>query len=227
MLSVMLLALVAAPAPDLSIDEIQLWLTYYYLKPRPELTLPSLAIMERELQRTKGRSLADEVERGGMRTFYAKVFERNPSVVEEAAQKLSSMSPSQQAFTREALRRCGTPECAQALGSNALNPTAASGPDPGTLDDSWAAFFATGEAKYVQEIIEVLPWSETHGDTNRLLAGGAAKWSLASNAYQHRRVLEICGRTAATASDPTKRLLREIVAQAEKERAKNPPPEPK
>jgi hypothetical protein len=227
MAAVLIIAVLAASQSQPSIEEVHLWLTYYYLKPRPELTVPSLGVIDRELQKEEGRSLADEVGRGGMRTFYARVFEQNVAVVEEAAQKLPSMPTGQQAFIREALRRCGTPDCARVLGAQSADRVTPPRQDPGTLDDSWAAFFATGDAKYVQEVIEVLPWSEIRGDVARLLTGGAARWSLASNAYQHRRVLEICEQAAAPAIGPTKRLLDEIVAEAKSERAKNPPPEPK
>src|SRR5260370_37528266 len=79
MIPVVLLVLAAtAQEPFRSQAELQAWLTYYYLRPRPELTIPSLDFMERELQKAKGGSLADEVSRGGMGTFYAKILEQNP-----------------------------------------------------------------------------------------------------------------------------------------------------
>jgi hypothetical protein len=69
-LSLLLIIVVQAEAPQPSPEELQLWLTYYYLKPRPELLLPSLPVMDRELRRATGHSLTDEVDCGGMRTFY-------------------------------------------------------------------------------------------------------------------------------------------------------------
>ena len=227
MLPLALFVALAAEPPLPSAEEVQLWLTYYYLKPQPTLTLPSLAVMDRELQKAKGRSLLDEVDRGGMRTFYGHVFAQNETLVTEVAQKLPFLPAGQQAFVREALRRCGTPTCAQVLRASPSDSVQAPEAEPGTLDDSWAAFFATGDVKYVREVIEVLPWSEVRGDVNRLLTGGAARWSLASNAYQHGRVLALCEEAAAVSTGATKRLLDEIVAEAKTERAKNPPPEPK
>jgi hypothetical protein len=58
------------------------------------------------------------------------------------------------------------------------------------------------------------------------VTGGAAKWSLASNAYQHGRVLAILEREVATAEAPTRALLEELIDKAKAERAKTPPPEP-
>jgi hypothetical protein len=95
------------------------------------------------------------------------------------------------------------------------------------LDDYWAAFVATGDKVHVEKVISALPLVEVRGDVDRLMIGGAAKWSLSSNAYQHSRVLEICKAAAMVAEEPGKKLLNEIIAEAEKERAKNPPPEPR
>jgi len=215
-----------AEAPPSS-EAVQLWFTYYYLKPRPELALPSLGVIERELQQEKGRSLADEVTRGGLRTFYAHVFAQNDALVREVERRLPTLSVGQQAFVREALRRCPSAACALVVPAGPVALRRSPQPDPGTLDDAWAAFFATGDARYVDAVIGVLPWLEVRGDPQRLLTGGAARWSLASNAYQHARVLAICEESAASASGPTKRVLDEIISQAKAERAKNPPPEPR
>jgi hypothetical protein len=223
----LLTALVFAGEPVFrTADDVQSWLTYYYLKPRPELTLQSLSVMDRELQARKGRSLGDEVGRGGLRSFYAHVFADNPKVAAEAGGALPTLPDGQRAFVVEALGRCATPACKSALPA-ASSPSLPTGPDPGTLDDSWASFFATGDAKYVREVIEVLPWVQVRGDVNRMLTGGAAQWSLASNAHQHTRVLAILEEELKTAKEPTKALLREVIDGAKAERAKSPPPEPK
>jgi len=223
---VLAFALLLVDEPFRSAEEVQSWLTYYYLKPRPELALKSLAIMDRELRARKGRSLADEVERGGMRSFYARVFADNPKVADEAGVTLAGLPAGQKEFVVEALRRCGTAACKRSLPKGDAAPSATVAPDPGTLDDSWASFSATGDAKYVREVIDVLPWVEVRGDVNRLLTGGAAKWSLASNAYQHTRVLTILEQEVTTAKPPTKALLQELIEGAKAERAKSPPPEP-
>jgi len=60
-----------------------------------------------------------------------------------------------------------------------------------------------------------------------MLTGGAARWSLASNAHQHGRVLAILDERVLTASEPTKRLLQEIIDEARAARAAHPPPEPR
>jgi hypothetical protein len=210
-----------------SADELQSWLTYYYLKPRPELLLPSLAVMDRELQRGKGRSLSDQVRRGGMRTFYAKVLAQNDKIVDEVERQLPTLPAGQQEFITEALRRCGTKACLRALNSDIplvsdMDQITA----PTDLDDRWGAFFATGDARYVREIMEVLDFAEDKRDPTVLVVAGAARWSLTSNAYQHKRVLAICEEGARASKGARKLILDEIISRAKVERAKKPPNEP-
>ena len=227
-LSLLLIMLVQAGPTQPSPDELQLWFTYYYLKPRPELLLPSLNVVDRDLRREKRGSLAKEVNRGGLRTFYAKVLAQNDQVVGEVARRLSSLPRGQQAFITEALRRCGTQACLGALRTDSRRPSNRDQPaTPEDLDDNWAAFFATGDERYVRAIIELLPWSEEKDDLMRLATGGAARWSLASNAYQHSRVLAICEESAGTSEGARRRILDEIVSRAKAQRAKKPPAEPK
>jgi hypothetical protein len=215
----------AAPQLTPEVEKMQLWLTYYYLDPRPELALSSLDVIDREMQK-QGRSIEGEAARGGLRSFYARVFAQNDSLVAETAARLPTLPSGQQTFLREVLRRCATAACMKALGPGAATPPSPSAViDPATLDDWWAAFFATGEADYVRKIVAVLPWSEVRGDTDRLITGSAARWSLTSNAYQHARVLAVCEEIARTATEPTAGLLRAIIDDAKAERAKTPPPD--
>lgn len=62
---------------------------------------------------------------------------------------------------------------------------------PQTLDMLWSTFFATGDSEPVERIISVLPEAE-NGHGQEIIVGNAAKWSLASNSRQHKRVNEIC-----------------------------------
>ncbi len=212
-------------SPFASTDELQRWLTYYYLKPQPELTVRSLPVLDAAMREGKKRSLADEASRGGLRTFYAKVLEANDPVVRELETSVQSLSEEVSAFAREALRRCGSAECARVVGEFEPEDGEAE-PSASTLDDSWAAFMATGETRYVDEVISALPLVEVRGDPDRLIIGGAARWSLASNAYQHEKVLAACEAALENVDASTKRLLEEIISEAKAERIANPPANP-
>jgi hypothetical protein len=205
--------------------EMQQWMTYYYLDPQPQHAIAYLMPLNEALQASKGRSLADEVNRGGLRSFYSKVFAQSDETVRELEVTLSTQPEEVRAFALEALRRCGTRECLRVSGTSASAP--ALGESKEQLDDAWASFMATGEEQYVEAVVSALPLLEVRGDPSRLVVGGAAKWSLESNAYQHSRVLDACRRLAETVEPNTAAVLREIVASAEAKRLSNPPPEPR
>ncbi|MDN3585194.1 hypothetical protein QWY86_00840 [Pedobacter aquatilis] len=48
-------------------------------------------------------------------------------------------------------------------------------------DMNWSSFFATGNTKYLDNIISQIPNMENRVDVNLFLTGGSAKWSLCSN----------------------------------------------
>src|SRR5205814_1484045 len=96
--------------------------TYYYLKPRPELVIPSLSGQDKEVQ-AEGRSLAAEGERGGLRTFYAQIFAHNEPVVADLERALDSLPSAQQTFVRATLRRCAAPACSRVLKERPSPPT--------------------------------------------------------------------------------------------------------
>ena len=55
-------------------------------------------------------------------------------------------------------------------------------------DMNWSSFFATGNTKYVDNIITNISYSENRSDINLFLAGATAKWSLCSNGHQDKVV---------------------------------------
>jgi len=88
---------------------------------------------------------------------------------------------------------------------------------PWVLDALWGKFMATGESTPVKRIITTLPWLDAKGDVNLLLVGGSARWSLTSNAVQHKRVLEICEETAKNQTGEVAVKLAEVIENAKKE----------
>jgi hypothetical protein len=102
---------------------------------------------------------------------------------------------------------------------------------PLVLDALWGTFMATGEAAPVECIIAVLPWvwqldsrntpQDAQGNRQldfRFLIGGAAEWSLSSNARQHPKVLAICEAVMGkTGDDKLADALTRIVTSAKAE----------
>lgn len=85
------------------------------------------------------------------------------------------------------------------------------------LDALWGKFMATGDSAPVERIISTLPWIDVKGDVNRLVVGGAAGWSLTSNAVQHKRVLELCEAAEKTQTTEVAAKLREVIKNAKNE----------
>ncbi|RJX32775.1 MAG: hypothetical protein C4516_03275 [Oxalobacter sp.] len=85
------------------------------------------------------------------------------------------------------------------------------------LDALWGDFMATGDDAPIVRIISALPWINVRGDTSRLLVGGAARWSLISNAIQHKPVMAVCQRELASQPGEVTAVLREVIAEAEKD----------
>lgn len=55
-------------------------------------------------------------------------------------------------------------------------------------DMNWASYFATGNVKYIDNIISKVTYENERTDINLFLAGATAKWSLCSNASQDKLV---------------------------------------
>ncbi|MBC5846207.1 hypothetical protein H8R25_17475 [Flavobacterium sp. F-392] len=55
-------------------------------------------------------------------------------------------------------------------------------------DRNWASYFATGNLKYIDNIIANVPYENERTDLSLFLAGASAKWSLCSNAKQDELV---------------------------------------
>lgn len=60
--------------------------------------------------------------------------------------------------------------------------------DPSFNDMNWSSFFATGNTKYLDNIISNIQYAENRSDLNLFLAGETAKWSLCSNSKQDKVV---------------------------------------
>ena len=86
------------------------------------------------------------------------------------------------------------------------------------LDALWGKFMATGRKEPVERIMAVLPWIDIKGDVNRLLVGGAARWSLASNAVQHDLVFKFCEEAMKNQSEEVTLKLQEVLENSEKDR---------
>lgn len=61
---------------------------------------------------------------------------------------------------------------------------------PAFNDMNWSSYFATGNVKFLDNIISNISLAEDRIDRNLFLTGASAKWSLCSNARQDKQVKE-------------------------------------
>lgn len=204
-------------------QDLNQWLTYYYLHPQPDLVVPATLLAEK-----KGY-LSSEAG-GPYMAFLSRVFAENPSKLGTWIKQLDSIPLRDKPMLWTALYWSHTKESATVLdeivktlppkGQESLVEQIAKPPEPiekvtvsgpGVLDMLWGAFFATGDEKYVKRLISVLPWESQNKDLIKMQVGASARWSLTSNAEQHSKVLEICQQVRET--EPSLRAVLDPVIE--------------
>ena len=204
--------------------ELEEWLTFYYLHPRPELTISAWKRM------AQAKMFSREDLRPGLVSFYAGLFRREPSLsmtlvteVHDADSRLTLASAAWLANTDnavdvlDALSKNATPDEKSAL----KDLTYRTPPDIATkpittewnLDELWATFFATGADMYVQKISSTLAWAADPDPVRRNIAQEAHR-TLVSNGVGHPRVLKICEADLSHATNPQKDALAAVLSEA-------------
>jgi hypothetical protein len=213
-------------------EQLHEWLTYYYLHPRPDLTISAIHLMSKKGWLSKADSQSP------LAAFLAQVFANNSDKTKAWLIELQSSTEDQKIMAALALWMAHTSNSVSLLESVAtkgspsyqdyvkkllgddrppdfLKDTISSA---GFLDALWGSFFATGDERYVQRLISALPMLDTKGDVTKMLIGGAAQWSLTSNAIQHPRVMEICETELNTLPNDQKPALRKIIESSREKR---------
>jgi hypothetical protein len=218
------------PSPAFSTDEkpadieLQKWTTYYYLEPKPELTVEMVRRM------AKAGYLEDDSDASTPATFFlGQVFAQNPKKISEWMPQLKDLTEGQEDTLMLALYASNTKEARDFLlfesknyppalhermvelaGQKPYNLLAQDVVNPEILDAFWGAFFATGDERYVLKVISAL--GEKKGEMG--LVAGAAKWSLKSNAAQHKKVLQICLDQLDKQPEGVKPVLKQVIDDA-------------
>lgn len=212
---------------QLSTQEIEQWMTFYYQNPNPDITPIAIAHLSRE------GALKDEASEEQITIFLSFIFRNNPEKIEEWTSKifqdLTSIEDKQVILT--ALWLSNTREVQEYLahlsnhGNSELQefikeisgktpPVIEEIPidNPSVLDDLWAAFMATGEEKYVIRVISALQ-KHKNGDEeedNKIIKD-AVLWSLQSNINAHDKVKAICKNQLTKQPEEVATKLKKIV----------------
>ena len=205
------------------------WITYYYKRPEPA------AVVDAMFALSKQGAFKDSNTAAPFFGFLAGVLAKNPATVAATLRRLSALPPNEQPMVILGLWYSGHPDTRSLLAGLAkemplqqgmIDDLSRSTPakltqlplegDPGVMAALWGNFMATGDEAPVLRIIEALPFTLiAQGDTQRLAIGRVAEWSLAANAAQHPRVMEILRAQAKARSGAMANLINRVIAQGE------------
>ncbi|MDR2016358.1 MAG: hypothetical protein LBP90_01945 [Burkholderiales bacterium] len=220
----------AIQAKDLNETEKEIsdWMIFYYKNPRPESVIPMVKKMN-DVKACRDGAIFP------MAAFFSVLFEESKGLAEEVVREVKNYPEKEKRCYGFALALSQLPNKKMLFNELSVNEewikkaierdrkpllnilpiTAAA------LDTYWGAFFASGDIRYVEKVISALPYLETKGDTDKLLVGAAAKWSLTSNAYQHEKVLNVCKEASKTAEPAVKKVLDDVIKEAQEARKKS------
>lgn len=206
------------------------WITYYYSKPEPQRVAEAIRAASSQGFMKNGQKAPPFI------GFVAGVMSKNPTMVQPLAEQLTSLPDVDQPVLILGVWYSTYPDAKPLLArlrksmpkhKEMIDHLLASS-RPGlldlpleqgswVLDALWGNFMATGDDAPVARIISALPWINVRGDVSRLLVGGAARWSLISNAIQHKPVMAACKKELAAQPKDVSDVLREVIAEAEKD----------
>ncbi len=224
-------ALAEAEAEDFTNGEsLGRWITYYYLKPEPHRVADAIHAASSQGFMKGGKKAPLFI------GFLAGVLSKNPSLVQSLSKQLTSLPVVDQPTLILGVWYSSHPEAKKLLLQLAkampkhkeMIDYLVSNDRLGlldlpleqgawVLDTHWGYFMATGDDAPVIRIISALPWVNIRGDTSRLLVGGSARWSLISNAIQHKPVMAICRRELDSPKNQANEVLRAVIEEAEKD----------
>ena len=178
------------------------WLTYYYRDPRPDQLVAQLKAWSSE------GTLQNEVARAPLTGFLSQVFRQNADQIQNWYQQIKGLPKDDLEIITMAIWISGTSESKQLL--QKLHPGVFDKkppPDiltlkldsPSALDLLWGYYFATGDSKALRRIVSMFNFADAPEKLRGLPKGrtplytilpDSAKWSIASNAGQHPKILK-------------------------------------
>ena len=209
-------------------QEILQWINGYRLKPQPQKLPDAVRAMS-------ALGLFRDLDTGGVYLgFIAGVIGSNPTRAEALVTRMFPMPPEDQVVLVRAIAYSGLPDWKALLAKFAERmparrvlierlladklPTLASLPldqSPAALDILWGYYFGTGAFDSVERIVSALGWAKEPNNVERLTLGAMAKWTLANNAQQDKRLLDYLRGEIKRQPKPIAKEIEEVVEAAE------------
>jgi hypothetical protein len=229
----------AAPKTFSSEAELIQWFTYYYQRPEPAAVADGMVEASRRGLFRNGSNAPSFF------GFLAGALVKAPSTAADTVKRMARLPENDQPIVVFGLWYSGHPDTKQLLAAvgrdmpsqrqaveQLLSSTAPRLTEiplkqgAWVLDALWGNFIATGDEAPILRIISALPWSQRRGDAQRMVVGGAARWSLTANAGLHPRVLEICRQQLRTQPKEVAVVLADVIRNAETELKQKQQPSP-
>ncbi|MBI2652988.1 hypothetical protein HYX00_05980 [Candidatus Woesearchaeota archaeon] len=166
---------IKVPTKISSEEDASMWVTYYYIKPNPALTVDAIKAI------VKSKNYDPEDISGASVSFFGEIFKENDGKLSEWMNQLDSLNDEQKVLVWQSLWFADTSKSksilkneknsASALFKNYIDTLLEQEP-PNILKDDvlsgyqldmlWGLFFKTGNEEPINKIISVLPWSEEY-----------------------------------------------------------------
>jgi hypothetical protein len=176
-----------------TIGDVSAFMQTYYLHPQPERIAEVIDALS-----SSGfvRPTQEFVVVG----FFSEVFAANPNRVPEWQDHVAKQDNRTKWLLEQALSVSKTGDLLKSNRHSApLN------------DGWWAAFFASGNPKFIDKVIDQLQYCDDRKDEMLFFAGATAKWSLATNAQTNPLVRSTLENAKATASARQRELINEVL----------------
>jgi len=174
-------------------DELGTFMTDYHQHPEPDRVDAAIRFL--------GKNGLDAEHTLATSGFFAIVLARHP----DHARGWLALARKQPGNIGKALKT------AAMISTDPYRWAAARNDAPELNDFCWAAFFASGDARYVERILAALAHLDERTDMKLYLAAATAQWSLASNARQHDAVRTIVEKAHALAKAPLDQALEQVL----------------
>lgn len=195
------------------------WLNSYYQNPQPRDVVKSTFALSEEGYFAQDSNIATAI------GFYSQVFAENPAQIDRWFAQFRDLPSSEQRLLASALwysgnakgeamlrrlARDAAPETRKGIERMLATAQASVAATPvlstSSMNLQWGAFLSSGDEKHVTNILAAVG----RGDI-----GQTARTSLAFNAAQHERVLDICRAQLTKQPNEVRSVLRAVINDAE------------
>jgi hypothetical protein len=175
-------------------SDVQVFMQSYYQHPQPQLISSLIEALD------SSGFLRKSTTAPGVTGFFSEIFASNPDQISKWQVLIAKREEQTRTVLNNALTTSKTGGVLKLSGHSAqLN------------DAYWGAFFASGNPKYVDKLVDQLQFFDEREDAALFFAGGTAKWSLASNAKTYPAVRSAIEESKLKANKRTQELITDLL----------------